>query len=303
MGLLDRLKKKAPAPEDTNQESISSPEVSEGSGGASEAGITEPPAEKKRFGWIKILLVILILGGGAGGGFYYFQIRVFQQAKKLGVRFFTILSKGENNRAYALMSRAYREEIPNKAFSDLIEGSAFLFEDVNLGKILIRRSDFDQTDTGTNLTGKLFYADGSSGKFQLALEEQDDSQYPYLISGFEINAPERKNRIYQSAYNSIQEFFKTIKVGSLEQFINFLHPSVQERLGKVEAAQLHRKLIELNFKSHQFDPKAFVVRRNVELVFSGNSLGANQREFRGSLTLFYHNRHWYILAIDFQPRA
>ncbi|MBT3786489.1 hypothetical protein HOF92_16050 [bacterium] len=307
MGLLDRLKKKPSTPEekasipDLDDETQSIKLDSESSGGADE--IAAAPSQKSSRSWIGIVLALIVLVGSGGGLFYYWKTYSFKQAKKIAIKFFTILSKGETNRAYALMADSYRDEVRDKEFAKLIDASSFLFDDIIPAKIKPRRTLFEETATGSKLGGALSYADGSSGKFEIWLKENEDSQNPRAVSRFEVHASERKKRVYDSASKAITEFFKTLKEARLEQFIDFLHPSIQERLGRVKMAQLHNNLIEMDFVNHQFDPQAYVVKRNVELHFSGSSTTQKKRIYRGSITVFYSKRRWYILSFDFEPRA
>ena len=291
MGLLDRLKKKPSAPREEISDPGLEPEVpsieldSEPSGGGDE--ITSTPSQKSSRSWIGIVLALFVLLGSSGGLFFYWKNYSYKQARTIAIKFLTILSKGETNRAYALMADSYRDEVRDKEFARLIDGSSFLFDDIIPSKIKPRRTLFEETETGTKLGGTLSYADGSGGKFEIWLQESENSQHPHAVTRFEVNASDRKKRVYDSASQAISEFFKTLNEDRLEQFIDFLHPSIQERLGRVKMAQLHNNLIEMDFANHQFDPQAYVVKRNVELLFSGSSTAKTNQIFRGSITVFY----------------
>ena len=302
MGLFDRFRKKEATVvvEDTHSPQLDGTEVQKEL--ASE--LQPEPIKKRKFGFIKLFLLLVFTVSSVLAALHYQKQNLFKKVESNSRGFLEMLCTNRILPAYhSHMSSIYKEEVNEGKFTNLVRGSIFLFDRLIPEKITIEQTNFTQDDGSGRLTGDLFYSDGSKGTFELQLLKQDNAQIPFSINGFKINAPERTEKVFELAYNTVFKFLDELNTGSLDHFKESLHQSVQERLDEVQIYQHHRKLMEAKFHSPEFDRNQVVTHKNVQLTYTGTVIDGNQAKHRASITLFYENNEWFILAWDFQHEA
>ena len=304
MGVLDRLRKKEPA-EIVEVIEDSPSQLSEHNEIVDEVlpGLEIDPPKKRRFGFIKLLVLFILLGTGLAAHFYYQYQDVLENAHNIASTFFGTLHENRPDTIYSFMSETYQSGVSKQEFENLIKGSIFLFDRLDLQTDFIQNAKFEQDANKALLRGKLNYSDNSVGKFTLYLAQQENPEIPFLIEGFKVESDERKTKVYELAFTTLENFFTDLKAENLEVFKDYLHTSVQTRFDNVQLEQLHRKLVDANLQSPEFDPNDFEAKKNVELSFRGFLTGQNDTRYSASITLFYDDLGWHILAIDLQPQV
>jgi len=284
-----------------------SPENLEISQEAIDAVSLETTEEKPRGRrWPLILATLAFLAVSVAGGFYWMYLgqKDFLQARGRSLRFFKILKRGQYNLAYTLMDESYHTEVNEKQFEKQLRSNSLVFEDLVFTKFKVYKKFWESDGKIARLSGKLHYSDGSQGQFQLKLRSRDlERGSEYFITGFRVLAKQRVEREYQDAFQTLQEFLKTIPKDNLDNFSRFLYKDTQAKMGRVRLIQIHTKLRDEDYVSHDFKSENFEVNLAVQLKFMGSSTTRSGGTAQSSVTLYYEKGNWYVLGFQFRPEA
>jgi hypothetical protein len=261
----------------------------------------EAPPRTRRWSLILVTLFILILAVGGLFLWMYLSQKDFKQARGRSLRFFKILKRGQYNLAYTLMDKSYHEKTTQKQFERRLKESALVFEDLVFSKFRVYKKFWESGSGKARLTGKLQYSDGSEGQFHLKFRRRDQNGgREVFITGFRVMAKQHIEHEYRDAFQTLQEFLKTLPKDDLDNFSSFLYRDTRAKWGRVKLIQVHTKLRDQDFVSHDFKEENFRVEVAVQLKFKGSSMTRGGKTARSTVTLFYEEGNWYVLGFQFQ---
>jgi|GEM_PF-1088641 len=264
------------------------------------------PDKKKKLIIFFLLLALFFLLIAAGGVWYYLSNRLYPEAAKVAVKFVNTLNNGKFNLVYNMhIDDDYKADFSDADFRYIIEGSSFLFEEIDVKKVKPVETSWKEKGKNASLVTQVAYVDKSEGELELHfIERERGGKVQLKVVGFEMRSPERIEREHSDAYRTAQEFLKTFDKDKLNVFKEFIHPHVKEKWAKnatVKMLQLHSRLAESGFVGHQFDEESVEMNSNVQLTFFGKSRTKLGNDMRGQITVFYTKGTWYVIGVNFKP--